>query len=146
MSLFNHPAFLPAVLRIDAATCVATGLLMTAGSSLVAAATEIPSVLLTAAGASLFPIAAFMAFTAGRVPAWPLGVWIVILGNVGWVLASVWLLASDAINPNTFGVVFVLIQAGAVTVLAALEYVGLRRLPVARLTPPKGGHSVSPDA
>ncbi len=126
MSLINHPAFLRTVLQADAATCVATGLLMTAGSGLVSELTQIPSNLLMTAGASLFPIAAFMAFAA-RVPSWSLGVWLVIFGNVGWVLGSLWLLASGATKPNARGVMFVLVQAAAVAVLAALEYIGLQR-------------------
>ncbi len=84
MSPINHPEFLRTVLKIDAATCVATGLLMTAGAGIVSGLTQLPSGLLMTAGASLFPIAAFMAFAATRVPAWPLGVWLVILGNIGW--------------------------------------------------------------
>lgn len=129
MSLINHPEFLRTVLKIDAAICVATGLLMTAGGSIVSELTQIPIGLLMTAGASLFPIAAFMAFAASRVPTWPAGVWLVIVGNVGWVLGSLWLLAGGAIKPNALGVAFVLLQAGAVAVLAALEYMGLQRAP-----------------
>lgn len=146
MSLIDHPAFLRTVLRIDAATCVATGLLMTAGADLVSRLTQIPNSLLTTAGASLFPIAAFMAMTAGLVPGWRLGVWLVILGNVGWVLASVWLLVGGAISPNALGAAFILFQAGAVAALAALEYVGLQRLAAPRLASSAGAHANSPKA
>jgi hypothetical protein len=128
MSMIDHPAFLRTILRIDAATCVATGLLMTAGASPVSGLTQIPAGLLTVAGASLFPIAAFMAFTAARVPDWTTGVWLAILGNIGWVLGSLWLLAGGIIKPNALGVVFVLVQAAAVAILAALEYAGLRNV------------------
>lgn len=127
MTLTNHPEFLRTVLKIDAAICVATGLLMTAGVGIVSGLTQIPSGFLMTAGASLFPIAAFMVFAASRVPDWPVGVWLVILGNVGWVLGSLWLLAGGAIKPNALGVAFVLLQAGAVAVLAALEYMGVQR-------------------
>lgn len=146
MSLFEHPAFLRTVLRIDAATCVATGLLMTAGADLVSTLTQVPSSLFMTAGASLFPIAAFMAITSGRVPGWRLGVWVVILGNVGWVLASVWLLFGGAIRPNALGVAFILFQAGAVAALAALEYVGLQRLAATSLASSAGAHATSPKA
>ncbi len=44
------------------------------------------------------------------------------------LLGSVWILAGGAIKPNALGVAFVLLQAGAVAVLAALEYMGLQRL------------------
>jgi hypothetical protein len=132
MSLINHPAFLRTVLRIDAATCVATGLLMAAGSSLVSNFTQIPAGLLTSAGLSLFPIAAFITFVASRAPFWPLGVLLVIGGNIGWVLASIGLLASGAIKPNILGVAFVVVQAAAVALLATLEYVVLGRQQTAK--------------
>jgi hypothetical protein len=146
MSLIDHPTFLRTVLQIDAATCVATGLLMTAGSGLVSGLTQIPGTLLMTAGASLFPIAAFMAFISGRTPVWLLGVWLVILGNAGWVLASVWLLVGGAINPNALGVAFVLFQAGAVAILAGLEYLGLQRLAVSRLSAHADVHTDTPKA
>lgn len=144
MSLVDHPAFLRTVLRIDAATCVAMGIVMTAGADLVFRLTQIPSPVLMSAGASLFPIAVFIAFTAGRVPAWTLGVWLVILGNIGWVLASGWLLVGGAISPSPLGVAFILFQAVAVAAFAALEYEGLQRLMATRLTSSAGLHENSP--
>ncbi len=132
MSIIDHPTFLRTVLLIDAVTGVATGLLMTAGSGTVASLTQIPPALLMTAGASLFPIAAFMAFVAARQPTWSAGVWLVIFGNIGWVLASLALIATGAIKPNALGIAFVLFQAVAVASLAALEYLGLQR--TARVT------------
>ena len=127
MLMTDRPTFLRTVLRFDAATCVATGLLMSAGSGFLAGLTQIPSGVLLSAGLSLFPIAAFIAFVAAREPVWPIGVWLVIVGNIGWVLASIWLVGGGAINANVLGITFVLMQAGAVALLAVLEYVGLGR-------------------
>lgn len=126
-ALWNRPGFLRSVLLVDAATCVATGLLMTAGSSVVASLTLIPAGLLMAAGLSLFPIAAFIAIVAMRPGTWPLGVWLVILGNVGWVAGSLWLLLAGSIAPNGLGYGFVIAQALAVAALAELEAMGVRR-------------------
>ena len=123
----NHPAFLRTVLLADAATCVATGLLMTAGSGLLAGLTHIPEGLLMAAGLSLFPIAAFIAFVAMRPGTWPLGVWLVIPGNIGWVIGSLYLLLPGTIAPNGFGYAFLIVQAVAVVVLTELEITGVRR-------------------
>lgn len=131
MTLANHPNFLRTVLLIDAATCVATGLLMTAGAGPVARLTQIPAGLLMTAGLSLFPIAAFIAFVATRVSSWPAGVWLAILGNAGWVLGSLWLLVSGTVAPNGLGIAFVVIQAIAVAALADLEWLGIRRAAVA---------------
>jgi hypothetical protein len=55
-------------------------------------------------------------------------VWAVIVGNIGWVVGSVWLLFSGTIAPNGLGHVFVLTQALAVAILVQLEIMGVRRL------------------
>jgi hypothetical protein len=132
----NQPGFLRTVLLADAATCVATGLLMTAGSGLLAGVTQLPDGLLMAAGLSLFPVAAFIAFVATRsgtwpLGVWPLGVWLVILGNIGWLVGSVYLLVPGTIAANALGYAFVIFQAVAVLVLTELEIMGLRRAVVA---------------
>lgn len=123
----NHPGFLRTVLLADAATCVATGLLMTAASGLLAGLTHLPAGLLTSAGLSLFPIAAVIAFVAMRPGTWPLGVWMVILGNIGWVVGSLYLLVPGTIAPNALGYAFLIVQAVAVVVLTELEVMGIRR-------------------
>lgn len=109
------------VLWLDALTCVATGLLLSVMHLKLAEWLGLPAPLLLYAGLSLFPIAAFMAWTAQR-PAAP-AVWLVIGGNVLWVLGS---LAVLALSPTAIGYAFVIVQAVAVAVLAELEYMGLR--------------------
>jgi hypothetical protein len=131
MTLTDHPGFLRAVLLIDAASCAAMGLLMTFGATPIALMTELPAALLTAAGASLFPIAAFIAFVGTREPIPLGGVWLVIAGNVGWVLGSVLLAIGDLAAPNVLGVALTLGQGAAVMLLALLEFAGLRQHAVA---------------
>jgi hypothetical protein len=127
----NHPRFPRTVLLIDAATCVATGLLMTLGAPILAGLTQLPPDLLWSAGVSLFPIAAFMAFVATRVTLPRAGIWLVILGNIVWVGASLGVLFGGAVSPNAFGYLFVAVQALAVAVLAELEFTGVRKLDMA---------------
>ena len=122
--------FLRTVLVLDAATCLATGGLMTAGASLLSSLTRIPEGILWLAGLSLFPVAAFIAVVAFRRPPARPGVWLVILGNAAWVVGSLILLFAGGIAPNTLGLGFILVQAVAVAVLAELELVGLRRMPL----------------
>ncbi len=125
--LFSHPLFLRRVLLLDAATCVATGLAMTAGADIISGLTQLPGELLGAAGASLFPIALFMILVGTRPRIPPVGVWLVILGNLGWVIGSLALL-SGVVTFNALGAVFVATQALAVAALALLELAGVRRL------------------
>ncbi len=122
-----HPAFLRRVLLLDAATCFATGLAMTFGTAALSGLTLLPEDLLRGAGVSLFPIALFMAAVALRRPIPAAGVWLIILGNIGWVAGSLYLL-SGAVAFNALGAAFVAMQAFAVAGLAALEVLGVRRL------------------
>jgi hypothetical protein len=121
----NSPLTLRAVLVFDAATCAVMGAALMAGAGPIASLTLLPPSLLHYAGLALLPIAAFMALVA--MPANPpaLGVWLVILGNAGWVIASLALIFGDWIAPNMLGVLFIGAQAIAVAILAALEYSGL---------------------
>ena len=57
---------------------------------------------------------------------WQPLVWLVILGNIAWSLASVALLMSDLVAPSVFGTAYVALQALAVLGLAGLEFAGLR--------------------
>jgi hypothetical protein len=125
----NSDLFLRRILYIDAATCVATGLLLTIGAGLIGQLTAIPANVCLFAGLSLFPVALFIGFVSTRKMLVPALVWLVVAGNAAWVAASLWLILGGAIAPNAFGIAFVLVQAAAVALLAELEYFGLRRLP-----------------
>lgn len=126
MSFTNHPEFLRRVLLTDAASCAVLGVILAGASGLIAALTGLPSELLVWAGTALLPVAAYIALIALRpdIPTW--GVWVLILGNAGWILGSVAvLIAVDGLN--AMGMVFVAAQALAVLVLTELEFIGLRR-------------------
>lgn len=117
------------VLLLDAATCVATGALMAFGSNFVAGLTSIPAPLLYWAGLILFPIAALMIYAGLQAtPPRPI-VWLIVLGNIGWVIASLGVFAFIA--PNALGYLFILAQAAVVAVLALLEHNALQRSDVA---------------
>lgn len=123
----SSPAFLRRVLLVDAATCVLTGALLVFGAGALSPLFGLPEMLLREAGIALFPIAAFIAFTATRSAISPGMVWLVIAGNALWVIGSIGLLLSGWVAPTVLGQAFVLVQAVAVAVLAELEYFGLRR-------------------
>jgi hypothetical protein len=118
--------FLRRVLLIDAGTCVAMGALLLAAAFALASMLALPEPLLRYAGVSLLPIAAFMTWVATRssLPRW--GVWLVVAGNILWVVASISLLFGAWVSPNALGYIFVIVQAACVALLAALEYAGLR--------------------
>lgn len=119
MSKFSEGLTLPWLLRLDSATCIAMGALLTLASDLLSDLTAIPAKVLLYAGLSLIPIGVFMALVAWRRLRKKLLVQVVIAGNTVWVIGSLALLGIVA--PNGFGIVFILAQAGVVAVLALLE-------------------------
>ncbi len=118
----RRPLSIQSLLALDGATCAVMGAALLMGPTPIAGATGIPASLLFWAGASLMPIAAFMAISsrAAAVPAW--AAFVVIAGNLSWIIASIVLPLTGLIAPNVFGWAFLLGQAIIVAVLTKLEY------------------------
>lgn len=118
-------AFAPVrrILAVDAFTCLAAGALMAFAPAPLGDITDLPPGLLFAAGASLFPIAALFAWMSRTPRLTPALIWFAVIGNMGWVAASLGVLALT--QPSPFGYAFVLAQAGAVAGLAMLEAGGV---------------------
>jgi hypothetical protein len=131
MSTFRPLLSLRNLLLVDAVTCGAMGAFLTLGAGPVGALTQIPSSLLLYVGLSLFPIAAFMAVVATR-PVHRAAAWLIICGNVLWVVGSFALLLGGWIAPNALGVGFIVAQALVVVLLAMLEHAALRGTLVAQ--------------
>lgn len=127
MRSISVSSFLRWVLFADAATCIATGLLLILGSGNLQEPFGLPAKLMQNAGISLFPFAAFVLYLATKEnPAVSL-VWAVILLNALWTVDSIFLLLSGWIEPTAVGTGFILFQAAGVAMLAGLEYIGLRK-------------------
>ena len=108
------------ILAFDALTCALMGAVLSLAAPALSTLLALPQDLLFYAGLLLFPIAAFMAILALQDRPSPAGVWLIILGNAGWVLASLAVLAMP--TPNMLGILFVLLQAAVVALLALAEY------------------------
>lgn len=119
--------FLRWVLFADAATCVATGLLLMLGSSSLQQSLGLSAKLMQYAGISLLPFAAFVIYLATEENAVLSMVWAVILLNALWTIDSIILLLSGWIEPTAIGTAFILFQAFGVAMFAGLEYIGLRK-------------------
>ena len=127
MHTLRTSTFLRRVLFADAATCVATGLLLVFGAGLLEQYLGLSAGLLRYAGLSLLPFAALLVYLAARENLSPGAVWAVIGLNALWTVDSVLLLLTGWVSPTELGYAFVVAQASGVAVLAALEYVGLRK-------------------
>ena len=131
MSIFASPRFLRSVLIADAASTLGAGAMHLAFTPQLTQFMDLPAALLTGTGAFMLVYAAVVGFVASR-DRLPLPVIrFLALGNFGWAAASVALLASGWIAPTGWGLAWVLMQAGLVAVLAELQWMGSRRLPVA---------------
>ena len=121
-----YSKFLRAVLKLDAATCLAMAALLIPAGDPLAELLGIPLAILNAAGLALVPIGLFIAFLGFRGEGPGALVWLVILGNLDWVAASAVLMAGLAAITAP-GTAFVAGQAIGVAVLALLEWRGMRQ-------------------
>ncbi len=105
-------------LILDTLTCMGFGTLLVAAAVPLAPLLGLPASLLSFAGLVLFPCAALMAIAA-RTQATPL-IWLVVAGNAVWVAGSfgvAWMFETTGI-----GLAFLIVQAGAVGILATGEW------------------------
>ncbi|HKS42202.1 MAG TPA: hypothetical protein VJX74_16410 [Blastocatellia bacterium] len=127
--------FLRRVLCADAATCIATGLLMMFGSGFLEQFLGLPTTLLRYAGIILMPFAAFLVYLATREQLSQFVVWTVIVLNALWTVDSFLLLLTGWVAPTELGYIFVAAQAFGVAVFAGLEYFGLKKSAMATVVP-----------
>jgi hypothetical protein len=117
--------FLRRALLADAVASAGTGLLMAFGAGFLDALLGLPTILLREAGIFLLPYAAFVGWLGTRARLPETAVWLVIVGNAAWTLASIALLVWVA--PTALGYAFILGQALVVGLFAELQYIGLKR-------------------
>jgi hypothetical protein len=124
---FRASTFLRRVLLADAATCVASGLLLALGTGVLEQYLGLPAGMMRYAGLSLLPFAALLVYLATRESPPPALVWAVIVLNLLWTVDSFLLLLTGWAAPTELGYAFVVLQALGVAGLAGLEYLGLRK-------------------
>lgn len=107
------------LLWLDFASCAAMAVVLAGAGDVVERLTGLPGAVRIAATAILIAAAAVMALTAMKRPLLRAGAWLVILGNLAWVVASLGLLGAGVLTGA--GVALVLVQAVAVAGLAGLE-------------------------
>ncbi len=121
------PNALIRALLLDAAASGAMGVLFLLAAGSLAGLLGLPVALVRYVGAFLIPFAAALLWIATRTPAAPALIWVIVVGNVLWVAASMLLLVSGLVNPTLLGEAVVLAQAAAVLLFAFLEYSALTR-------------------
>ncbi len=121
--------FLRLVLLVDALASGATALAMVALSGALAEWLHLPASLLFWAGLALLPWVAFVAVLSRRARIPSADVWTVIAGNALWAIGC--LALAFAAGPSVLGEVFLIAQALVVGAFAELQFMGLRRAPLA---------------
>ena len=119
--------FLRNVLRADALSCVACGVLQVVFTGQMAQLLGLPEALLAYTGEFLLVYAAAVAFVSTRDPLPRPLVWVLLAGNLGWAIACALLLVSGRVAPSMLGTAYVVAQALTVAALAELQFFGLRR-------------------
>lgn len=123
----SSPNFLRNVLRADALSCVACGVLQVVFTGQMAQLLGLPGALLAYTGGFLLVYAAVVAFVSTRDPLPRALVWVLVAGNLGWAIACGLLLVSGRVAPSMLGTAYVVVQALTVAALAELQFFGLRR-------------------
>ena len=125
MNTIQPNKFLRGALLADAVVSGAVALLQLALTGLLVDLLRLPSPLLLGTGAFLVAYVALLLVLARSARVWTPLIWIVVMGNVAWALACIWLVSGAAVKPSALGVAFVGVQAVAVLIFAALEYKGV---------------------
>ena len=127
MTSIREMSFLRLALLIDAVASGMTAALLVAGADVLRDWFGLPVVLMREAGLLLVVYVAFVVFVATRAQISTGAVWIVIVCNALWTVASFAILEAGMVSPTTLGMVFVIGQALAVLALGALQFIALRR-------------------
>ena len=126
--MFDTSKLLRQALLLDAAASGTMGVAMTAASGPVAGLLDLPMPFVLYIGIFLIAFALFLFALARQERPAPALIWLVIVGNVGRVVASIAILFTDLIAPNTVGTIVIVAQAAAVALFAELQLMGQRRL------------------
>jgi hypothetical protein len=123
----SRDAMLRLTLRLDAVASGAMGLVFAVAAPALDGALGVPMGWLVGLGAFLVAYGGGLTWLAAqpRIPA--ALAWTVIVGNLGWVLASVAAVAADWFAFTTLGAAVAIAQAVAVVVFAEAQFMGLRR-------------------
>jgi hypothetical protein len=119
-------ASLRLALRSDAAVSTAAGLLQTAAGGALTSMLGLPSPLLWWSGLFMLVHAASLVWLARGRTRPPALVAVVVVGNMGWAAACLFVWALGIVSPTVLGVDYLAVQALAVFALAAWQFIGWR--------------------
>jgi hypothetical protein len=113
-------------LLLDAAMSGSAGVALAAGGAWLNGVLGAPAAFLIPVGVFLVAYAGFLVLLT-RIGAPTPAVWLVIVGNAAWAVASVAVVLADWLTLTTAGNVLTLAQAVAVALFAELQFTALRK-------------------
>jgi hypothetical protein len=119
--------FLRYVLVVDALSCLASGALQVAFTGFLSRLLGLSPSLLAATGDFLLVYGAAVGFLATRTRVPGAIIWLLILGNCAWGVASVCIVLGNDVQPTALGKGYIAVQALTVLILARLQYICVRR-------------------
>lgn len=123
----DRDGLLRLVLKLDAAACGALGVASLAGATVLGDVFGAPVALLAPVGIFLVAWAAVLWVISSRPRVSKTAAWVVILFNLAWTVDSAVVLAAGWFPLTAMGVAFVLAQAVAVLIIAAVQFYALKR-------------------
>ncbi len=127
MTVLAHPLPLRNILKIDAALSAVTAVTLLAGTHILAPVLGLETAFLRGAGLLLLPFILLVMLTARSDRPDETAVRLVVACNLAWSIVSIALLFSTWIEPSSFGIVFIVVQAVIVAVFAEVQIIGLRK-------------------
>jgi hypothetical protein len=127
MNAIRLSPFLRKVLLFDASTCVLTGVVMLSAAPTVEQLLAIPAPLSRTLALLLLIFGGAVAWVGTRDGLMRGAVWTILILNALWAIESLLALGFRWLEPTAPGRVFIIVQAIAVGVIAALQFIGLRR-------------------
>lgn len=126
--MFDNGNFLRRALVLDAGASGILGVVMALAPGFVGRLLNLPIPFVLYIGIFFVAFALTLLVLARQARPAPALVWLIIVGNAGWALASIAILFTGLIAPNTLGIIVIAGQALAVALFAELEFIGQRRL------------------
>ncbi|MEO7496718.1 MAG: hypothetical protein ABIT83_20365 [Massilia sp.] len=122
-----HPSpLLKFALRADAIVSAAVAALQLLLLDWLAGTLVLPRPLLLGTGVFLLLYVAMLVLLSNASSVWRALILLVVVGNVGWAVGCVAMLAESLVAPSVLGAAFVAVQALTVLAFAALEWSGLK--------------------
>jgi len=125
MKTVSPSRLLKLALTADAVVSGLVGMLQLAALDWLSQLLSLPRSLLLETGVFLIGYAVLLVVLARSAKVWQALIGMVVVGNVGWAIGCVVLVASGVLSPGAMGLAFVAVQAITVLVFAALEFNGL---------------------